>query len=201
MNQINAATNESFEAELARFVARYKNDTKIAPQIGTQCKGCQFRSEEEPSKSGFHECFAAILGKDRKDIKGPFVFDLWNFRKSEDLIDEGIYLLKDVPKKVINVRKAQKPGMSPTERQWTQVEATQNNSPKPFVDTEGLRAEMTTWNFPLHFIDFETSMVAIPFNKNRRPYEQIAFQFSHHILQQNGSIEHAGQYINKLLID
>jgi hypothetical protein len=39
-------------------------------------------------------------------------------------------------------------------------------------------------------------MAAIPFNKGRRPYEGIAFQFSHHIVHENGDIEHKGQYLN-----
>ncbi len=46
------------------------------------------------------------------------------------------------------------------------------------------------------FIDFETSVVAIPFNKERRPYEQVAFQFSHHIVYEDGRIEHTNQYLN-----
>jgi hypothetical protein len=59
-----------------------------------------------------------------------------------------------------------------------------------------MKDEMKKCDFPLHFIDFETSAVAIPFTKGRRPYEQIAFQFSHHIVNKNGSIEHKGQYIS-----
>ena len=50
--------------------------------------------------------------------------------------------------------------------------------------------------FPLHFIDFETTMVAIPFNAGRRPYEGIAFQFSHHSVYEDGIIEHSGEYLN-----
>jgi len=41
-------------------------------------------------------------------------------------------------------------------------------------------------------IDFETSMVAIPFNKGRHPYEGIAFQFSHKIVYEDDRIEHKG---------
>jgi hypothetical protein len=55
---------------------------------------------------------------------------------------------------------------------------------------------MDKWVFPLHFIDFETSTVALPFTKGRKPYEQVAFQFSHHQYNQDGSIEHKSQYIN-----
>jgi len=59
-----------------------------------------------------------------------------------------------------------------------------------------MKAEMDTWTYPLHHIDFETSMVAIPFNKGRKPYEGIIFQFSHHLIKEDGTIEHAGQYLN-----
>ena len=55
---------------------------------------------------------------------------------------------------------------------------------------------MNSFTYPLHMIDFETCMVAIPFNKGQHPYEQIAFQFSHHIIKEDGSIEHANEYIN-----
>jgi len=54
---------------------------------------------------------------------------------------------------------------------------------------------MSKFNYPLHFIDFETSMVAIPFYKGQRPYEQIAFQFSHHVMHENGKVEHIGEFI------
>jgi hypothetical protein len=55
---------------------------------------------------------------------------------------------------------------------------------------------MNTWVYPLHFIDFETSTVPLTFHTGRKPYEQIAFQYSHHIYYQDGRIEHANQYIN-----
>ena len=55
---------------------------------------------------------------------------------------------------------------------------------------------MSKWKFPLHFIDFETSTVALPFTIGRIPYEQVAFQFSHHIYHENGNIEHHSEFIN-----
>ena len=54
----------------------------------------------------------------------------------------------------------------------------------------GLKAEMEDWQFPLHFIDFETSTVALPFTKGRYPYETTAFQYSHHQLDKNGKLTH-----------
>ena len=38
----------------------------------------------------------------------------------------------------------------------------------------------------------------MPFNIGLKPYEQIAFQFSHHIYYENGKIEHATEYINNI---
>ncbi|MGI9215287.1 MAG: DUF2779 domain-containing protein [Gammaproteobacteria bacterium] len=40
--------------------------------------------------------------------------------------------------------------------------------------------------------------MALPFSNPKKPYEQIAFQFSHHVIDQQGNITHKGQYLNDL---
>ena len=60
---------------------------------------------------------------------------------------------------------------------------------------EVMRQEMRTWQYPYHFIDFETSTVAIPFHAGMRPYEAVAFQFSHHVMQADGSVAHVGEFL------
>lgn len=62
--------------------------------------------------------------------------------------------------------------------------------------TDELRTEMSKWKYPLHFIDFETSAVALPFTQGRKPYEQVAFQFSIHTVYEDGSVDHSAEYIN-----
>ena len=44
--------------------------------------------------------------------------------------------------------------------------------------------------YPVHFLDFETFGSAIPRYSNTRPYQTIPFQWSNHILLENGSIQH-----------
>jgi len=44
--------------------------------------------------------------------------------------------------------------------------------------------------FPVHFLDFETIMPAIPRYTGTRPYQTIPFQWSNHILYSDGKIEH-----------
>ena len=51
------------------------------------------------------------------------------------------------------------------------------------------------WRFPYHFIDFETAAVALPFHAGMRPYQSVAFQFSHHVMDANGEIRHVGQFL------
>ncbi len=126
-----------------------------------------------------------------KDFEKPNVLNIWNFRAKDKFIQEGKIKFSDIYEEDI------KPDESPTKaRQWLQIEKVKNNDESVWLDTDGLKTEMDSWVFPLHFIDFETTAMAIPFNQGRRPYEGIAFQFSHHIVYGDGRIEHKGEYIN-----
>jgi len=88
------------------------------------------------------------------------------------------------------------PGLSRTERQWLQINKSVQGDSAAYLDIAGLQAEMAQWQYPLHFIDFETIAPAIPFTRGLRPYETVAFQFSHHILHEDGRVEHKGQFID-----
>jgi hypothetical protein len=43
---------------------------------------------------------------------------------------------------------------------------------------------------PLHFLDFESFSPAVPLFPDTRPYEQLAFQFSDHVLEADGTVRH-----------
>lgn len=180
--------------------AKYKADEKIETPIGAKCGKCEFQcsSEDEAngSKSGFKECWSSVLQWKEKDFEDSNVLEIWNFRRKEKLIQEGKVKFSDLTEDDVSPKDDKKSGISSSERQWLQVEKVLNGENTPFFDAYGMKLEMDKWNFPLHFIDFETSAVAIPFNKGRKPYEGIAFQFSHHIVYEDGRIEHAGEYLN-----
>ena len=111
-------------------------------------------------------------------------------------MEAGRVKMSNLSKEDVNSKSDKKPGISTSERQWLQIEKFQNEDNSIWLDRANLESEMNSWEFPLHFIDFETSTVAIPFNAGRRPYEELAFQFSHHIVHEDGSVEHFGQYLN-----
>jgi hypothetical protein len=141
----------------------------------------------------------AATGLDEAQLDSPLVLDIWNYRKKQDLVSQGIFLLKDVdPETQILDGNGSAPasGWSNAERQRIQVRCVrEGNHSAPVIDTEGLRDAMSQLRYPLHFIDFETTRCALPFHKGEPPYASLAFQFSHHIVDADGSLRHADEWI------
>lgn len=191
---------KSFFEEIEFLANNYEADMKIQSDIGSKCAHCEFKcsadEEKQSFKSGFKECWSESLGWSSEDFEEKNVLEIWNFRGKEKLISEGKIKFSDVSEADINPRDDRKPGISASERQWLQVELALKGQTEPFFDFEGLKLVMKKWKYPLHFIDFETTAVAIPFHKGRKPYEGVAFQFSHHIVHENGTVEHEGQFLN-----
>ncbi len=190
----------TFKESIDFLKRHYTNDTYAnwSTTFGA-CKSCEYMCTEEEEqqglKSGFKECFIKQHNWSINDFNKPNIFDVHNFRKGTKLFEEGIYFKDELTESNIGL-KVEAEKLTTSHRQWLQVEKEINNDASIYIDKEGLKSEMNSWTFPLHFIDFETSTVALPFNKGLKPYEQIAFQFSHHIYHQDGRVEHANEYIN-----
>ena len=185
----------SFKDRINKYAKSYDEDIKIKPRLSKACGDCEFKASQDDLDSGkisgFHECWKQVLKWSDKDFEKPNVLNIWNFRPKDKFIQEGKIKFSDIYEEDI------KPDESDTKaRQWLQIEKVKNNDDSIWLDTDGLKAEMDSWKFPLHFIDFETTAMAIPFNKGRHPYEGVAFQFSHHIVYEDGRIEHKGEYLN-----
>ena len=58
------------------------------------------------------------------------------------------------------------------------------------IEPDRLGAFIRSASYPLHFLDFETLQNSIPKLSQQRPYQQIPFQYSLHILQRDGQLEH-----------
>jgi hypothetical protein len=192
---------EDFLPALAeKFATAYESETKIQPVISAKCGGCQFKADfDDTLKSGFHECWQEALGWKPEDFSKGTVLDVWNFRKKQKLIDQGIFKIPQIQREDIGDFKdgADLGGLSRMQRQWLQV----NGIPEEYdlggyyFDKALGSVEMSKWKFPYHMIDFETSSVALPFHAGMRPYEAVAFQFSHHVIEADGSVRHAGQFL------
>ncbi|SDQ91128.1 DUF2779 domain-containing protein [Flagellimonas zhangzhouensis] len=185
-----------FQDSLKKFTKAYKKNTKLVSPLNVKCKTCEFHTTDKLKKSGFIECWTQKLSISENNIASePKVYDINGFRGASRLMSEGKYFMRDVTLADIKIN-SKKVGLSLSERQWLQVQKVKKKDKSFFLDKKNLKAEISKWKFPLHFIDFETSMTAIPFNKGRKPYELIAFQFSHHLVQKNGTIIHKSEYLN-----
>ena len=186
-----------FRELIEQLTEIYMEDKPFRCGVGTKCKGCQFRLPSDPveagklmaegTKSGLDECWGRAVGR-RYDPAQAKVIDLWNYRHVDDCIADGKFYIRDLDRSDLGEGKR-------GDRQWLQVDRVQRADESPWIDRDGLQAEMSQWNYPLHFIDFETSRMALPAHKGGSPYMQVAFQFSHHSVDRDGRIRHAGQWI------
>lgn len=178
------------------LLAALRDDKPIAARISSQCKSCEFKSND-PARSGYHRCWKECAGFSDADFGKPHTLELWGgkgFRRAKQLIEERKFFLsdlnqmdyfgdKDSPLSIGDTE------FNPSSRRQIQIEK-QCGGDKEFVLLPGIKDEMEEWLFPLHIIDFETSTVAIPFTKGRYPYETVAFQYSHHQLDEDGTLTH-----------
>jgi hypothetical protein len=162
------------------------------------CKKCEFKAsieeKQEGKLSGFEYCFKKQHNWSDANFLKPNAMEVWNFR-GKDLMESNRLFMEDLTEDDFKIEVLDDK-ISSSERQWIQVEKSRDNDNSIYVEKDGLKTEMEKWKFPLHFIDFETSTVALPFTVGRRPYEQVAFQFSHHIYYEDGTIEHKSEFIS-----
>jgi predicted RecB family nuclease len=82
----------------------------------------------------------------------------------------------------------------PDEFELTEIQrraATSVQAGEPWYDIDGLRAALAGLRYPLFFMDFETVNPAIPRFAGMRPYDQLPFQWSVHVMREPGAeLEH-----------
>lgn len=192
-----AGLTEKLPVLAERWATAYKADIKIKPSPGGFCGKCEFKSMPgDGFESGFKECWAEAFNFTESDFAQGTVLDVYNFRKKDSLISDARIRLNTVVPDDITVRDEGE-HLSLSERQWMQIRGIPQDEDRGgfWIADNFMRKEMSNWKFPYHFIDFETSTVAIPFHAGMRPYEPVAFQFSHHVMYEDGRVEHLGEFL------
>ena len=202
--------DSQFSDDCYRWANLYCNNERAWGMVGPECFKCPFRclKEDEPGlRDGFKECWLhAYKDLQEEDFDIPWISDLNGQKKG--YWEQGILFLEDMPLPENGVDDTE--GITPkdrnlliagmlTDRDDILSLFSHNIHGDAYLNIDELRSRMDSWVYPLHMIDFETSAVALPFYKGMRPYESVAFQFSHHIIrktEEGYTIEHAGQFIN-----
>ena len=187
-----------FEDLIQTWSEQYERDLKIPPRIqqGTHCSNCEFKkSTSHPElKSGFLECWQDATGHSIEALERGTVVDIYNFRSKRKLLESHKFLFEDLEKEDLQCEESNDV-ITPTHRQWMQVSGEIPGGGDFHFKRHLARETMSQWTYPLHFIDFETSRTAIPFFKGQKPYSNVAFQFSHHIVHADQRVEHQSQYL------
>jgi len=112
-----------------------------------------------------------VLQKQHPQLPKYSVFDIGriNQAKLRDLLEKGIVDIHQVP-----------PDLNLSEKQRLQVHVAQSG--KPHICLECIQQALGSLQFPLYFLDYETLQYGIPQYDGIKPYQQMVFQWSLHVL-------------------
>ncbi len=144
----------SIEEKIERFKKVLKSKTIPEINIGPQCN--------DP-----YPC--AFLGHCWSGIPEYSVFNISGLKtdKKFELFNSGILKLEDVPE-----------DFALSDKQKIQVNCHINKN--VIIDKPAIKGFISSLEYPLYFMDFETFMPAVPLYNISRPYQQIPFQYSLH---------------------
>jgi hypothetical protein len=163
---------------------------------GSKCVRCEFRHDIPAVPNGFAECWGA-LAEPHPHMLELFSVGTVKTQKREPLVDTmfkaGTTSLFDIPQDVL-VKANGEIGEN-ARRQRRQIDYTRTNTvygaPELSEKLEALRGR-------LHFIDFETSRLALPYHAGMRPYGLVTFQWSCHTVQAPGGTPLHAEWLNNV---
>lgn len=115
-----------------------------------------------------------------KNLPKPSVFNVYGglgkggfpFKKKLDFYHKGIISFEDLREKEIGLI------------QNMQIECTLDGC--ELINKDGIKRFLKKLSYPLYFLDFETQQDVVPQYEGTRPYQQIPFQYSLHIIEEEG---------------
>jgi len=112
-----------------------------------------------------------------KDIDKPTIYDVIHATKIPTLEEMDILYLHDIPDDFnLNAR--------------DRKNVTRINSEATDIDLNAIKLMLNQLEYPIYFLDFESIAVAVPLFNGNRPWEKLAFQYSLHIMEEDGQVRH-----------
>jgi hypothetical protein len=158
--------------------------TEVTQEVKARADEVESESRRMISVISAKKCPKVDVGPHCADC--PLHDDCWSFlpqrhvfalhrggEKCFELMDQGILRVQDIPD-----------GYRMNKTQAVQVAC--EKSGKPHIDMDRIEEFVGRLQYPLHFLDFETFMVAVPPYDRMSPYEAIPFQYSLHVIEAPG---------------
>ena len=143
------------------YMEMYSQDNEPLKQIGTHC---------------FNPYSCAFWKYCTKDLPTPNIFDISGMFKSKkfEKYFEGKISFEDLLNEDINPKYLE------------QIDFELNDR-KPKINKEAIKDLLNSLKYPLYFIDYESCQYAIPEIVGTKPYQQIPFQYSLHVIEKEGA--------------
>ena len=136
-------------------------------------------SKEEPDLALASRCKKCpFKGHCQKEIPVPSVLDV-NGLRGYTYLNRGIVTYQDLQSSDARLNKRQKTQIDAYFKQETVI-----------IDKKGIKDFLKSIRYPIYYLDFESIELPIPPADNTWPYEQIPTQYSLHIEQEDGTLEH-----------
>jgi hypothetical protein len=120
--------------------------------------------------------------KNIKPIEEGSIYELCrlNANTVRLLEEEGVNKLKDIPLSLID-----------NEKQRWQLDALEKG--EPIYNKDKIKKFLSKLQYPLYFFDYETLSSCVPYFDGTKPYQQIPFQYSLHVIEApGGELKHMG---------
>ncbi len=156
-------------AELTRNIAEQVGSMRMTISAAT-CPDIQVGKHcDNPYACPFREHCRSFLPTQN-------VLELYDDKKGRrwDLLKRGVFRIAEIPE---DYSLSAKQGI----QRATAI------SGKPHVSQKAIQTFLKNLEYPLHFLDFETFSTAIPIFDGTKPYQQIPFQFSLHVVREVGA--------------
>ncbi|HRJ59039.1 MAG TPA: DUF2779 domain-containing protein [Anaerolineales bacterium] len=170
------------------FIKSLNPLTKLPVKISFACKDCEYRVGKNELKNGFRECWGNLADPE------PHLLDLYfggTVKEVQALIEAGKTSLFDLSESALG----KKDGSLGPRAQRQVVQMRNSKSQTEWIDP-ALGEILSSHAYPLHFIDFETSGLAVPYHAGMRPFENVAFQWSCHTIETLGAEPIHTEWIN-----
>lgn len=168
---------------------------RVDPQIAGQCRKCEFYCEPsertEEVRSGWAECIESRFAGLGNVPRSATVYALYDDRKKKGVqaLGQGKVLIADLTEEDVGTEESAVE-ITSAHRHRLQIEEARHGAAARLLREETLRRAFDAWRWPLHFIDFETSRPTLPFTTGWHPSQQLLFQFSHHVMDERGRVDH-----------
>lgn len=124
-----------------------------------------------------------------KDIDGFTIYDVINTHSLSALKSEGILYIKDIPGDQLKTL---------NKKDRANVDRIQHQ--RIDINKNAIKDRLEELVYPIYFLDFESIAAAVPLFDSIAPWKQLAFQYSLHILHEDGRLEHR-EYLHQKASD